>query len=507
MFAEAEAIEYEQGQPRLAASMYARLAAAGAPAVRAGALLRLARVHRKLGRREEAAEAYRQLAEIRDARLLGVPPEIVARHALCSLGRGDPPALRRGLLAGRWRLSRGQFDYYWSEAARLTGNPAPPPSGDVALASAAAQLWKSWPAGLDGQQGQAATSAGQHPFVVIWRGGPERRTALLLPTHALLAEAAAGEPFDCALYGADGRLLMGRRGAGRPAVRPAADFDLPWTLSVSARTADADAGFAARRRFLALGIALVLLFLITGTWFTAAAIRKEIEVSRLQSEFVAAVSHEFRSPLTSLRQFSEILADGRVPSEERRQIYYQTLLRETARLQRLVESLLTFGRLEAGAGPRRVETVNLADLAAEVVAGFSSDLAQSGGSISTGGPPDCTVTADSETLGVALRNLIDNGLKYSPGKREVRVEWGAAQDRVYLSVRDCGAGIPASERKAIFRKFVRGSVARAYNIKGTGVGLAMVHRIVAAHSGEIRLESEPGKGSTFTILLPRETPS
>ena len=105
----------------------------------------------------------------------------------------------------------------------------------------------------------------------------------------------------------------------------------------------------APQSFLLLGILVMVLFLIFGTYFIARAIRREAETLRMQSAFVSAVSHEFRSPLTSLRQMSEILALGRVPSEERRQLYYETLVGETSRLQRLIESLLNFGKMEAGA--------------------------------------------------------------------------------------------------------------------------------------------------------------
>ena len=104
---------------------------------------------------------------------------------------------------------------------------------------------------------------------------------------------------------------------------------------------------------------------------------------------------------------------------------------------------------------------------------------------------------------MVIRNLVDNALKYSPDCPTVWVEWSRERDRVAIRVRDQGIGIPASERKAIFRKFVRGSAAAAADVKGSGVGLAMVRHIVAAHHGEILVASEPGCGSTFTILLPQ----
>jgi signal transduction histidine kinase len=113
------------------------------------------------------------------------------------------------------------------------------------------------------------------------------------------------------------------------------------------------------------------------------------------------------------------------------------------------------------------------------------------------------VKADGDALSQALWNLLDNAVKYSADKAVVRVEVEPGA-MVAIRVRDRGIGIPSSEKDRIFRKFVRGSGAQARGVKGTGIGLAMVKHIVDAHGGRIRVESEPGKGSTFTILLPSE---
>jgi signal transduction histidine kinase len=248
---------------------------------------------------------------------------------------------------------------------------------------------------------------------------------------------------------------------------------------------------------------VMALFLIAGTYFTARAIRGEIEVTRMQSDFVSAVSHEFRSPLTSIRQLSEILALGRAPTEERRQLYYETLVRETSRLQRLVEALLNFGRMEAGKRPYRFEEMDVSELIERVVSELRHPAEESGRRIELAGPDyPCPVEADPEAMAVALRNLIDNALKYSPNEPAVWVEWGIENGQIAIRVRDRGMGITAKERKAIFRKFVRGSAAASGNVRGSGVGLAMVLHIIDAHHGDIQVNSEPGSGSTFTVLLP-----
>ncbi len=299
-------------------------------------------------------------------------------------------------------------------------------------------------------------------------------------------------------------MLAGGRQPGSPvALRIAADSELPWTLQVTAAPHAAESGLLAGQRFLFLATTVMVLFLLAGGYFIARAIRREMEVARMQSEFVSAVSHEFRSPLTSMRQLSEILALGRAPNEERRRLYYETLVRETVRLQRLVEALLNFGRMEAGARQYRFEELDAARLVRSVAAEFEPQIAGEGRHIELAGAESgCRMEADPEAMSVALRNLVDNALKYSPGEPAVWVEWGVDREFVAIRVRDRGAGIAASERKAIFRRFVRGRAAVEGNVKGSGVGLAMVRHIVAAHGGEITVDSEPGRGSTFTMLMP-----
>jgi signal transduction histidine kinase len=365
------------------------------------------------------------------------------------------------------------------------------------LADAADTAWNQVNA-----RGQGTMRVNGRPFFAIWRATRDRRGLWIAPTSAILQPIPAGDGLALSAVDSDGSVVFGKRyRTERAAVRAAAESQLPWTLYV-ASAARTPAGVSASRRFLLLGTIVMVLFLLAGTYFIARAIRREMEVSRMQSEFVSAVSHEFRSPLTSIRQLSEMLLAGRVPSEERRHKYHGTLVRETQRLQRLVEALLNFGRMEAGARQYRFEEVHASELARRVFAEFETEIA-AGREIELHGIGDCRFEADPEALGVAVRNLVDNALKYSPREEPVALEWGLESDRVAIRVRDHGAGIAPEERKRIFGKFVRGTAAASGNVKGSGVGLAMVRHIVDAHRGEIQLESKVGEGSTFTVLLPR----
>ncbi len=159
--------------------------------------------------------------------------------------------------------------------------------------------------------------------------------------------------------------------------------------------------------------------------------------------------------------------------------------------------------MEAHAAQYRFAAVDAAALARTVVRDIDPQAQSAGIAIETNGADSgMNVRADESALSVALRNLVDNAIKYSPGQSTVRVEWKKDGERVAISVVDRGPGIPRKEQQAIFRKFVRGRAAADGHVQGTGVGLSMAQEIVHAHGGEIRLLSEVGWGSTFTIVLP-----
>jgi signal transduction histidine kinase len=504
-FSAGETLEFQQNDAAKAIEWYRRLAEHKGGADRAGALLRLARVLRKNGHIPEARDAYTELAAMGGFAVAGAPAELVAHHELCDLsGRAeDAFSLQADLLRGKWQLTRGQFEFYWSDAGRLAGKEEPAPAGLVAWSDAVARAWTDWER-EPSPRGQNTLWVDGRPFFLIWRGAEGRRAMLVTQPESLLKPVLAGSGVSCAALDGEGRVVAGHKGsAGRAVVRTVAETQLPWVLYFTGIQGATDAGMVARQRFLVLVTVVTALFLIAGAYFIARAVRRDLEVSRMQSDFVAAVSHEFRSPLTSIRQLSELLAEGRVSAPERRQVYYDTLVRESTRLQRLVEALLNFGRMEAGVRKYRFEEMDAAGLVERVVAEFESQIAASGRHIELEAAPGvCPIDADPEALSVALRNLVDNALKYSPGRPTVWVQWGAEKEHVAIRVRDRGMGIPAFERRAIFRKFFRGTAAATANVKGSGVGLSMVRHIVAAHGGEISVVSEPGEGSTFTILLP-----
>jgi signal transduction histidine kinase len=507
IFAEAELFEFPESQPQEALRAYENYSASADPSLRAQALLRVARVLRKQGRREESAAAYRKLAGI-DATVAGVPAGLVATHALCELSHSQGKALelKSGLSSCRWRLTRGQFDFYWSEATRLSGNTDPPPEEKRRLTEIAEYVWDNranhTDAAPDAARGSETRWIAGVPLFLIWRDTLDQRQVLVTRPESFL-KSEAGVRF--AFVDAEGRTLAGSKdGSRRAVVRTAAESGLPWTLYVSETKPMVEIGFIAQRRFLLLGLSVMMLFLILGTYFIARTIRREAEVQRMQSHFVSSVSHEFRSPLTSMRQLSEMLALGRVSSDERRQLYYETLVSETSRLQRLIDGLLNFGRMEAGARQYQFQELDAAQIVESVVCDFESQIAHTGKRIMIEkSDAPCCIEADVEALSIAIRNLLDNAVKYSPDQPTVWVSCEVQPEKIAIRIRDQGLGVTASERRTIFRRFMRGSAAAAANIKGSGIGLAMVSHIVEAHGGQVLVSSESGRGSTFTMLFPR----
>jgi signal transduction histidine kinase len=338
--------------------------------------------------------------------------------------------------------------------------------------------------------------------LVFWRSGGAR-TALLAAFADRFFAASGSAATIWRLVDPEGRPIAGAAAAsGRPVARIIGTSEYPWTLQVWP-PAPAPTGLRSGRTLLLAMMGAMLMFVWAASYLIGRAIRREAGVARLQSDFVAAVSHEFRSPLTAIRQMAEMLEMDRLPTDERRRTYYRTMAREVARLQRLVETLLNFGRMEAGAARFQFSEVDAGALARNVVGESEPQARESGTRIETTGPEaGLRVRADPSALAVAIRNLIDNAIKYSPRESVVRIEWGAAGDRVAIRVVDRGPGIPEREQRAIFHRFVRGQAAVDGHVPGTGVGLAMVQDIVRAHGGEIRIKSQVGHGSTFTILLP-----
>ena len=261
-----------------------------------------------------------------------------------------------------------------------------------------------------------------------------------------------------------------------------------------------------RRNLFAAGFGLVALVIASAAYVVFRAVNRELRVARLQSDFVAAVSHEFRTPLTAMCHLTEMLEEGGAPPA-RLPEYYRALGKESRRLQALVENLLDFGRMDSGRRTYEFSETDAGDLVDHVVQEFADRSPSAARRLAKATLVDqaherLPIHADREALALALRNLVDNAIKYSPESSPVRVAVTSRNGSVAVSVEDQGAGISSDERREVFRRFARGAASRSLNVKGTGIGLTMADQIVKAHGGRLELESAPGRGSTFTIILP-----
>lgn len=537
IFAAAESFEFVDKDYARAIEILQRLAKSSDEVVRAGALVRLARNLHKKGDIDRALRAYEELSTLGSRPVAeGIPAGLLARYARCELLerlnqtsrlKSEASALGLDLQRGRWRVHRTSYFYYSQAVARWLGAvdggdeaaSLAPDKDALGLAAGVQSIWDEW---QRVQRGQADLAGSRtfwvdgRPVFALWRGAGDRLVALvggprylegdwLTSIQPLLARQGIG----VALTDPNGRAIVdGTKDAPGPqVVRSVSETRLPWTLRiVSADPALDSSRTVSRRRLVLVELAVVGLILMAAAYVIGRAVTREIQAARLQSDFVAAVSHEFRSPLTVVRQLTELLASERAGRDEHeRRKFYGVLAHEAQRLHRLVENLLDFGRMEAGARAYRMEPLEMTTLVREVITEFEQQVSDRGYRIEldTDGSAS-TLRGDREAIGRALWNLLDNAVKYSPDCRTIRVELARESGRVAIRVRDRGLGIPPAEQQAIFRKFNRGSAAEATNAKGTGIGLSMVRHIVEGHGGQILVESAPAAGTTFTMFFPIE---
>jgi signal transduction histidine kinase len=251
-----------------------------------------------------------------------------------------------------------------------------------------------------------------------------------------------------------------------------------------------------------------VLFVVLGAVFLAAYlllrdVHREAETAEMRSHFVASVSHELKTPLTSIRAHAETLLMGRTDAPEAAAEYLKAIVSESERLTRLVESVLDLSRIEQGRKVYRMQSTRLGEVVRSAAKTMEYPLTQLGFTLTiSSDETEPTLIADADALKEAILNLLGNAVKYSGTARRIEMRMGSAATEAFVEVVDHGIGIPREEQERIFEKFHRVQSAETEGIAGTGLGLALALHVVEAHNGRLDVVSAPGYGSTFSLRIP-----
>ena len=276
-----------------------------------------------------------------------------------------------------------------------------------------------------------------------------------------------------------------------------------WRLNVTMSSAEELAAAVSRRRVIEMGmVALSGLVVIAGLVVVLVAAARERKLSNLKSDFVANVSHELKTPLSLVRMFGELLNSGRVDSESKRQQYLDIIVSESERLGALIENVLDFAKVERGKAAYDFAAHDVGEVVWRAVEACRVRAAREDVNLEFEAATVLPITAvDERAIEVAVINLVDNALKYAAEGKYIRVTVTLEGAKIMIRVVDRGPGIRAEERKRIFDRFVRSRYASSRQIRGSGIGLALVQHIASAHGGSAWVEDAQPEGSMFVLSL------
>ena len=515
LLAAGEAAEFARAQFAEAAALYRRAGAEAADSIRRGeAWLREARALVRSGRGEAARARYLQLAKFppsaRDDE--GMPLALYAAEGLLQAGVGGPEDARGALDAlTQARKTLGPTALYALRelAAGADANLGQAIARWIAIVERASTLEHDLPGLLAPTPGDGSAvtpprspwfPVGSGPWLVSAQPASEARGGIVVvaaPAALLESLATEGGPLAAA---ARSVRLTGAGQAGTEDLGPmlpglrAAFTDLAVIETSGPRLGP--------RLFLFVLPAVAGLTLF-GAWLFWRDLRREVATAELRSQIVSSVSHELKTPLTSIRMFAETLLLGRQPQEEVRREYLETILHESERLTRHINNVLDFSRMDAGQQQYHFAPTDLGDVVRDSAQAISYPLSQGGFELALNLPDTPpVVSADRDALTRAVLNLLSNAMKFSGERRTIELSLAVQNGDALVRVRDWGRGIAPRERERIFERYYRAPDVEDAKITGTGLGLPLVAHVVHAHGGRVDLESVAGEGSTFTIRLP-----
>ncbi|MBI5287524.1 MAG: PAS domain-containing protein [Chloroflexi bacterium] len=298
---------------------------------------------------------------------------------------------------------------------------------------------------------------------------------------------------------------MGDDATGRPFIQVVRDHDLNELVIAAARSGERSVRVVAYGQAQRWLQATAVPIEGAGRWAALSVFHDLTEVRRMEGmrrDFISNVSHELRTPLAGIRAAAETLQEGALEDPEAAQEFLGHIQRETDRMTQLVEELLELSRIESGAAPMHFAQIDASALITDTVRRFGQQAERAGLTLVADVPAvPLSVIGDAERLERALGNLVANSLKFTPSGGSITLSANATDGEVAISVSDTGIGIDQQEQGRVFERFYKAD--RGRGGAGIGLGLAIVKHIALAHEGTVSVESRPGRGSTFTMRLPR----
>jgi len=505
---EGERSELVEGQPERAIERYREALKEARNPAAAYVRLLLARALEKTGKKKEALSHYRTLlgfpSEITDEQ--GMPFSLYAARRLAHEESFFNPALARieaELGSGRW-LAPTEAYLLRDALEEMSSRGVDAAPLKVALTryletlEQALALQKDF-AGLRLVPRVASTASTEPLWIpygkLLWLVSltplPGGAGPLVIAVDAEAVMPRSGSPLRIFTGEAEGEFL----GESFPGLKVtfATDGEVDFTRASRVH-----------RQLYIAGLVLVLLLTFFVAYLLWRDLKRELQLSEMRSHFVSSVSHELKTPLTSIRMFAETLRLGRFTDGKKQDEYLETIVEESERLTRLLDSVLDFSQIERGRKTYRLRKASIADVVRATVRAVEYPLKREGFDLRVEIEDDASALLDADAVQQALLNLVVNAMKYSGESREIDLRLSSQDGQARIEVRDRGVGIPLQEQARIFESFYRVETEENRRIPGAGLGLALVEHVAKGHGGRVLVESAPGRGSTFTLELPLE---
>jgi nitrogen-specific signal transduction histidine kinase/tetratricopeptide (TPR) repeat protein len=528
--------------------------------IKAQALFDEARCLAKSRRYEAAVRTFERVIEKYPESVTGsglpLAPAALLQTLQCRRALGDDPgalqtgiALYRDLIDMRWSLSEARFRTYTSLAEKAVEEILAKNQGLRQIENTSAQFTGLKAALQEKNSKWAVVDAIRQEIIPDLRrrqespgflspirfsktirgrlflilasadlGGQEHNPAGLIGVkiregyllNTILADAGANDlsmdHTEVVISNLEGKVLLEKPGNSEAESTITRLFDgnfPPWRMEFFQSRAEGSAAGDLKSSFYVWTILTLVVVLVFGSVLIARSIGHEMEILKLKSDFVSSVSHEFKTPLTSIKALSERLQGEKLIDAGKMKQYFSLISQSADQLSRLVKNLLDFSRIEEGKLEYNFAPTDIGELVSQSIADFEGGLVNKAARVQVQISEDIpSLPVDRDALSQALNNLLDNAFKFSPAGAAVEVRVRKNVGNAIIEVADHGIGIPPDDLEKVFDKFYQGKHAVKQSAKGTGLGLTLVKHTAEAHGGNVSVKSRIGEGSTFTLTLP-----